>query len=75
VLGWSQTELGRRVGLTQRAIHKLETGNTEPRRKTVEALEEIWRAQKIDFTDRKDGGLQVNIHPQALRSGVKVRPK
>jgi DNA-binding XRE family transcriptional regulator len=31
VLGWSQTELGRRIGLTQRAIHKLERGETEPR--------------------------------------------
>ena len=30
VLGWSQSELGRRVGLTQRAIHKLEQGDTEP---------------------------------------------
>ena len=26
VLGWSQTELGLQVGLTQRAIHKLEQG-------------------------------------------------
>ena len=31
VLGWSQTELGPRIGLTQRAIHKLEQGETEPR--------------------------------------------
>src|SRR5436190_9448199 len=51
VLGWSQTELGRRVGLTQRAIHKLEQGDTEPRRSTVRALEEIWRNQNIEFED------------------------
>ena len=37
VLGWSQTELGQHVGLTQRAIHKLERGDTEPRRATVKA--------------------------------------
>ena len=40
VLGWSQSDLGRRIGLTQRAIHKLEQGDTEPRRTTVRALEE-----------------------------------
>lgn len=68
VLGCSQTELGLRVGLTQRAIHKLEQGETEPRRKTADALEEIWRTQKIEFSDRRDGGLQVNIHPQLLRT-------
>jgi ribosome-binding protein aMBF1 (putative translation factor) len=30
VLGWSQTELAQRIGLTQSAIHKLEQGETEP---------------------------------------------
>jgi transcriptional regulator with XRE-family HTH domain len=61
VLGWSQTELGRRAGLTQRAIHKLEQGETEPRRTTVHALEEIWREQHIQFEDLGDGGFQVSI--------------
>jgi len=43
VLGWSQSEFGFRVGLTQRAIHKLEQGDTDPRRTTVRAIEAIWR--------------------------------
>jgi len=76
VLGWSQTELGKRIGLTQRAIHKLEQGETEPRRKTANALEEIWRTQKIEFSDRRDGGLQVSVHPHALHGvGGKGRSK
>ena len=61
VLGWSQTELGRRVGLTQRAIHKLEQGETEPRRTTVRALEAIWREQSLEFEDLADGGFRVSI--------------
>lgn len=61
VLGWSQTELGRRAGLTQRAIHKLEQGETEPRRATVLALEEIWREQSLEFEDLADGGFRVSI--------------
>jgi transcriptional regulator with XRE-family HTH domain len=68
VLGWSQTELGRRVGLTQRAIHKLEQGDTEPRRSTVRALEEIWRNQNIEFEDLADGGFRVGIHFRVLDS-------
>ena len=43
VLGWSQSELGFRIGLSQRAVHKIEQGDTEPRRSTVRAIEEIWR--------------------------------
>ncbi|MFZ1952210.1 MAG: helix-turn-helix transcriptional regulator [Pseudolabrys sp.] len=61
VLGWSQTELGLRAGLTQRAIHKLEQGETEPRRTTVLALETIWREQHIEFEDLSDGGFQVSF--------------
>src|SRR6478752_7451549 len=67
VLGWSQTELARRVGLTQRAIHKLEIGDTEPRRKTVEVLEEIWRHQNIQFNNRADGGFQMDVDARAVR--------
>jgi ribosome-binding protein aMBF1 (putative translation factor) len=68
VLGWSQSELARRVGLTQRAIHKLEKGNTEPRRKTIKVLEEIWREQNIQFNDRADGGFQIEVDAGAFRA-------
>jgi transcriptional regulator with XRE-family HTH domain len=66
VLGWSQSELGCRVGLTQRAIHKLEQGETEPRRTTVRAIEEIWREQRIEFEDLADGGFRVHVHAPVL---------
>jgi len=66
VLGWSQSELGRRIGLTQRAIHKLEQGETQPRRSTMWALEEIWQEQDIKFEDLADGGFRVSIPSSAL---------
>jgi DNA-binding XRE family transcriptional regulator len=66
VLGWSQGELGRRVGLTQRAIHKLEQGKTEPRRTTMQALEQIWRNQNVEFEDLADGGFRVSVRPSAF---------
>lgn len=66
VLGWSQSELGFRIGMTQRAIHKLEQGETEPRRTTMRALEEIWRENQIEFEDNADGGFRVTIRSAAL---------
>jgi DNA-binding XRE family transcriptional regulator len=66
VLGWSQSELGFRVGLTQRAIHKLEQGETEPRRTTARAIEEIWREQGIEFEDLADGGFHVHVRAPVL---------
>lgn len=69
VLGLSQSEFGACVGLTQRAIHKLEQGETEPRRATVHAIEDMWRSEAIDFEDLPDGGFRV-----AVRSPVFDRP-
>lgn len=80
LLGWSQSEFGLHVGLTQRAIHKLEQGDTEPRRATVRAIEEIWRECGIDLEDLADGGFRVTVrsslieHP-AERSGSRPRLK
>ena len=75
VLGWSQTELGRRVGLTQRTIHKLEQGSTEPRKATVRALDQTWREQNIEFEDLADGGFRANVRSSAfdLAGTVKSR--
>ena len=66
VLGWSQSEFGFRVGLTQRAVHKLEQGDTEPRRTTARAIEAVWREQGIEFEDLAAGGFCVTVRPPVL---------
>lgn len=66
LLGLSQSEFGFRVGLTQRAIHKLEQGETEPRRATVRAIEELWRQETIEFEDLPDGSFRVAVCPTVL---------
>ncbi len=66
VLGWSQSELAFRIGLTQRAVHKLEQGATEPRRMTVRALETLWRGKGIEFEDVADGGFRVSVRSVLL---------
>ena len=75
VLGWSQTELGLRIGLTQRAIHKLERGETEPRRATVQALLAIWHEQNIEFEELADGGFRVIIRSSVLDRPTVVRSR
>ena len=66
VLGWSQSELGFRVGLCQRAIHKIEQGDTEPRRVTVCAIERIWHDEGIEFEEVDGGGFRVTVRPAVL---------
>ncbi len=75
VLGWSQSELGFRVGLTQRAIHKLEQGDTEPRRATVRALEEVFREELLSFEDVGDGGFRVHVHTSVFDRPVAGRSR
>lgn len=70
VIGWSQSELAFRVGLTQRSIHKLEQGETEPRRATMRAIEMLWRELGIEFEDLGDGGFRVSVSPQLLDGPV-----
>lgn len=66
VLGWSPNEFGARVGLTRRAIHKLEQGNTEPRRGTVRAIEEVRCERDIEFEDLADGGFRTSVRSSLL---------
>ena len=66
VLGWSQAELADRIGLTQRAVHKLEQGETEPRRTTIRVIEETWREQGLVFEDASEGGFTMTVRNALL---------
>ncbi len=65
-IGWSQTELASLAGLTQRSVHKLEQGGTDPRRATVRAIERLWRENDIEFEDLADGGFRVSVGARSL---------
>ena len=75
ILGWSQSELGLRVGMTQRAIHKLEQGDTEPRRTTVRAIDLVWHEQGIEFEDLGDGGFRVSVRAHVVDRPVGEAPQ
>lgn len=73
VAGLSQSELAARIGMTQRSIHKLEQGGTEPRRATVAALEMLWREQGIEFEDLADGAVRAVVRSVAFETLLPAR--
>jgi transcriptional regulator with XRE-family HTH domain len=75
VLGWSQSEFGFRVGLTQRAIHKIEQGDTEPRRTTVRMIEEVWREEGIEFEYLSDGGFRLTVRSPLIDRSAKAESR
>jgi transcriptional regulator with XRE-family HTH domain len=60
-LGWSQAELGRFLGMSQRAIHRIEQGHSEPRRTTLLAIESLLRKAGFKIEDRGDGGFSMVV--------------
>ena len=75
VLGWSQSELGFRVGLSQRAVHKIEQGDTEPRRITLRAIEEVWRDEGIEFEEIDGGGFRMIVRAPILDRPAKLKER
>ncbi len=75
LVGWSQTELAHLVGLTQRSVHKLEQGETEPRRSTVGLIEQLWQKQGIEFEDLADGGFRVRARPELFAAQDPASPR
>jgi len=64
-LGWKQSELGKRAGLTQKSIHRIEQGTDDLRRSTVIAVEQALKAEGVEFEDLPDGGFKVVV-PEAV---------
>ena len=55
LLGWSQAELGMRVGVTQRSINRLEKADVDVRCSTAVAIEAVLRDEGIVFEQLSDG--------------------
>ena len=76
ILGWSQTALAKRAGLTQRAVHKLEQGNTEPRRSTVYAVEQVFSDEGIHFNSAAaDLRLVISVESVDRANAARFRDK
>lgn len=73
VIGLSQSEFAALIGMTQRSIHMLEQGSTEPRRTTVVAVELLWREHGISFEDLPGGGFRVDVGSTAFEQPAPAR--
>ena len=61
VLGWKQSELAKRAGLTQKSIHRIEQGTDDLRRSTVITVEQVLKAEGIEFEELPGGGFKVVV--------------
>lgn len=67
VLGWKQSELAKRAGLTQKSVHRIEQGNDDLRTSTVIIVEQVLKAEGIQFEELPGGGFKV-IVPEGILS-------
>jgi predicted transcriptional regulator len=65
-LNWSQHDLARQLGMTQRSIHRIEQGHCEPRRVTVLAIETLLREAGVSLEQDANGGITVSVASAAV---------
>jgi transcriptional regulator with XRE-family HTH domain len=66
-LGWSQRDLARQLGMTQRSVHRIEQARCEPRRATLLAIESVLRKAGLEIQYGFEGGLAINVPAPALQ--------
>jgi ribosome-binding protein aMBF1 (putative translation factor) len=69
VLRWSQTELGKKAQITQRAIHRLEKAAVEARHPTQVRIDEAFKDAGIVFAELPNGGFELIVPGHVLTSG------
>jgi predicted transcriptional regulator len=68
VLGWKQSELGKHADLTQKSIHRIEQGTDDLRRSTVIIVEQVLKAEGVEFEDLPDGGFKLVVSARLLQA-------
>ena len=61
VLGWSQTELGKKAGVTQRAIYRLEKAAVKARHLTQVRINKAFEDAGIAFAELPNGGFEMIV--------------
>ena len=64
LLGWKQTDLAERSGISEISVKNIERGITDPRSKTLGALESAFRKAGVVFLDsgeNKAGGYGIRF--------------
>ena len=74
-LGWSQTQLGNRVGISQQAVHHIEQGAVAARKSSKAAISEVFEKHGLQFELLPDGDLKIVVPGHIVGGGQGVRRK
>jgi len=66
VLGWSQTELGKRAKVTQRAIYRLEKAAARARHQTEVRIDKAFKDAGVEFEELPNGGFEMIVPSQLV---------
>lgn len=66
VLGWSQTELGKKARVTQRAIYRLEKAAVRARHLTQIRINKAFEDAGIGFAQLPNGGFEMIVRSRLL---------
>jgi len=66
VLGWSQTELGKKAHVTQRAIYRLEKAAVKARRLTEVRINKAFTDAGIGFARLPNGGFEMIVQSEII---------
>jgi predicted transcriptional regulator len=72
VLGWSQTELGKKARVTQRAIYRLEKAAVRARHLTQVRINKAFEDAGIGFAQLPNGDFEMIVRSQLL-SGLQQK--
>jgi predicted transcriptional regulator len=68
VLGWSQTELGKKARLTQRAIYRLEKAAVRARYLTQIRINKTFEEAGIGFAQLPNGGFEMIVQNKIVNA-------
>jgi DNA-binding XRE family transcriptional regulator len=66
VLGLSQDQFAKQVGLTQKSVHRIERGEVQPKLRTILMIEQFWSARGVSFENLRSGGFRLVVETSVL---------
>ena len=66
VLSLSQDQFARRIGLTQKSVHRIEQATVQPKLQTILKIQRFWSEQGISFENLRGGGFRLVVESDVL---------
>ena len=66
VLGVSQDQFARCIGLTQKSVHRIEQATVQPKLQTILKIQRFWLEQGISFENLRSGGFRLVVESDVL---------